>query len=159
MRHPFFAAFTAVSFFLILTVSAQQVVAPAGHFHENTHGSVCWTLGETIIHVFAGSQYQITQGFQQGIGSVSTFAGNLLPGVEITAYPNPTRDQVIISIEKPTDKQLGYELFGINGNALKSDILEIPETEIGFDHLLPGTYFIRIIQDIHLIKTFKIIKQ
>jgi hypothetical protein len=159
MRHTCIAVFTALSFFLILTVSAQQVVAPAGHFHENTHGSVCWTLGETIIHAFAGSQYQITQGFQQGIVSVSTYAGNLLPGIEITAYPNPTRDLVIISIQKPTDNQLVYELFGINGNVLKRDILEIPETKIGFDHLLPGTYFIRIIQDIHLIKTFKIIKQ
>jgi len=48
-----------------LQIHSQQVVSSAGGFYQNDIISVSWTLGETVIETFEGSDLILTQGFQQ----------------------------------------------------------------------------------------------
>ncbi len=53
---------------LLSAISAfgQQVVATSGNFHQNSTGSISWTIGESIIGGFTNNSAGIYQGYQQG---------------------------------------------------------------------------------------------
>ena len=140
-------------------LQAQQLVSTAGDYYQNSSGSLSFSLGELAIETFSSTNNILTQGFQQtNLVAVSI---KELPGLdyEISVYPNPVKDIVILKI--PSDKMTGkqYKLYDSNGKLLQNKLLEKTETEISFSSLAPATYFIKVGEGEKELKTFKIVKQ
>jgi hypothetical protein len=140
-------------------IQAQQLVSTAGDFYQNNSGSLSFSLGELAIETFLSTNNILTQGFQQtNLVAVSI---KELPGLdfEISVYPNPVKDIVVLKI--PSEKLVGkqYKLYDMDGKLLQIKLLNETETEISFSSLTPATYFIKVGEGEKELKTFKIVKQ
>ncbi len=152
----FFALFTIL---WVWPVMGQEVVSTSGDYHENANGSVSWTLGETVIETFAAGDFQLTQGFQQGDISVSTLVNDPSLNFAIDAYPNPTSGYVNLELDLEETKGISYMLLNMGGRLLEKRTVEGPNSRIALHHLETGVYFVQVIKDGSLLKTFKIVKQ
>ena len=80
----------------------------------------------------------------------------------INAYPNPTTDFLILSVDDSEFTKLSYRLYDISGQLLESQMIRDRRTSIPMSKFQPATYFLKVIQNdksqTQEIKTFKIIK-
>ena len=150
-------AYCALNFPSSLT--AQEVVSSAGDTFHNGNGSISWTLGEIVIETFESPEVIITQGFHQPVLLVSTLTEE--PGVDfrLTAFPNPTRAHLFVSTDHGQAENLDYRLYDLPGRLVITNRLEGTQTRIDMDNLLPGSYFLQILDQGKPLKVFKIIKQ
>jgi len=78
-----------------MKVTAQQVIANAGEFWNNSEGSLSWTIGEVVTETVTTTNYQLTQGFQQIQEGYLVLSDNLFLN-DITIFPNPFSSEVKI---------------------------------------------------------------
>ncbi|MBI5540743.1 MAG: T9SS type A sorting domain-containing protein [Bacteroidia bacterium] len=138
-------------------LNAQEVVSSGGDFHKTPSGSVSYTIGEPVIETYTNSSNVLTQGFNQTkltVTEVSTL-NNL--NIEVSAYPNPTQEFVIIKTSSFVD--LNYEVFDSKGRIIIMNDINESETSIKFNTVSTGIYFIKLFKYDKEIKTFKIEKQ
>jgi hypothetical protein len=140
-------------------LNAQQIVTTGGDYHQNSSGSISYTIGEVAIETFSKTNNILTQGFHQT--NLIAVAINEVKGLdfEISVFPNPTKDIVMLKVAMEKIVGMQYRLFDTNGKVLQNKFLERTETEISFDNLTPATYFIKVVQGKKDLKTFKIVKQ
>ncbi|TVQ88651.1 MAG: T9SS C-terminal target domain-containing protein [Bacteroidetes bacterium] len=150
-------AFCAIKF--PSSLIAQEVISSAGDNFHNENGSISWTLGETLIDTYSSADIILTQGFQQPVLSVSTLIE--VPGLDFqfTAFPNPTRAQVFVSTDHDQAENLDYRLYDMLGRLVITNTLEGTQTSIDIENLLPGSYFLQVLERGTPLKVFKIIKQ
>jgi hypothetical protein len=149
----------AVATLLTAHISAQQVIATSGGAGQNASGSITYTLGEVVIETYNGTDKKLTQGFQQSrliITAVSELQGL---SYSVAAFPNPTTNFLKLKLEKDFPETLDYLLMDINGKVISSGKIENGETDISFESLAVGTYFVKVIQDKKEVKTIKVVKQ
>ncbi len=130
-----------------------SVVNASGGWIQNATVLVEWSLGEPAITTISNAENIVTQGFIQPHLEISGVDG-LIPGEEITVYPNPARDHLLFKTNSTRIASLTvYDLLGrvVLENAFVSD-LDI--------HQLPGgVYFVSLLDaKSRLLTTFKIIK-
>ncbi len=169
---------TLVFVFCNLSFSQQisrSVISSSGDFAKNDKGvSICWTIGE----VFSASIIQvnhITEGFQQGslnnpkkvnsksvLNFVDEVELNQEQEIEVSIYPNPTQNRLMLRFGKLHAKALTAKIFDINGREVLAQRINYPSNrsvkinEISF--LPSGSYFIKLIEEGKTIKTQSIIK-
>ena len=141
-----------------LATHAQEAVVSGGNVHKNSSGSISWSLGEAAIQTLIGSDYIITQGFQQSKLTVTSV--NEIPGVKmiVTAFPNPTNDYINLRVDGEY-RDLRYIVLDMNGRMLKQGAVENSPMTVPFNDLNTGVYFIRITKEGRELQTFKIVKQ
>jgi hypothetical protein len=136
---------------------AQQVIATSGG--QSPSGTITYTLGELVIDTYNGTDKKLTQGFQQSrliITAISEIKGL---SYDVKAFPNPTTDFIKIKLEKNIPESVDFLLMDINGKVLAEGKIEKGETDISFESLGVGTYFVKIVQDKAEVKTIKVVKQ
>ena len=138
---------------------AQQAVASGGGYHENTSGSVSWTLGEVMTETFRANEVILTQGFQQPsitVTSVDEYAGL---DFKIIAFPNPAREYINVKIDTDNFDNIWYELYDFKGLVIEQKRIDDEIVHISLHDMEPAVYFLRIIEGRKVLKTFKIVKQ
>lgn len=78
--------------------------------------------------------------------------------VELSVFPNPAADFLILSHQSPGTSQLSASVFNTRGAAIDHRAITDSKTLFDLKHLVPGTYFLRVTEGQNLVKTFKIIK-
>jgi putative heme degradation protein len=78
--------------------------------------------------------------------------------LDLSVFPNPAKDVLTIEVDDYNNEKLSYQLYDIKGKLLESKKLTGCETQIQTNTLVPSTYFLKVIQESKVIKTFKIIK-
>ena len=155
-----------ILFFMLLfftggALTAQlQVISSAGGVAENSNGSISWTLGETVVGTFEGSNNVLAQGFQQGNLVVATGV-ETPPEVDIqtSVYPNPVENRLNIHIENRENTALNYALYDMNGKLLQKEPVESSSFTIGLGGYPAGQYILQIRSGQELIKSFNIVKR
>ncbi len=143
------------------TIQAQNSIPASGGNATGTGGTVSYTIGQVVYTTISGTTGVMTQGVQQPF-EISVLTGiTEASGItlEISFYPNPANDYVILSVKKYDSDNLGYKLYSLNGTLLQSKKVESNETRIQMGNILPGTYILKIGDNNKEIKTFKIIKK
>ena len=145
-------------FSTLLNAQQLEVVNSGGGYHENSEGSITFSIGEVIIETIAHGDLCFTQGFCQA--NVTVTAVNEIPGLdyELIAYPNPTKNYVILKITREKLSDLKYYLFDMHGKLIKTEQVKATETTIPFNFLIPSTYYLKVIDGQIEVKTFKIVK-
>ena len=79
--------------------------------------------------------------------------------LECVLYPNPASAYVRLKIVKQETRNLRFDLYNAEGLLLKSMKIEKEETTIPMDELVQATYFLTVIENHKILKTFRIIKK
>lgn len=136
----------------------QQLIGSSGETFKNTHYQLDWSVGEVITESFTGSQNTLTQGFHQGKYTITALEQAKNLQFEITAFPNPATDFVILKIESQKLDDLSYLLTDVNGKILQDRKIESNQQQINLSGIAAGAYFLNVKANKKPVKTFKIKK-
>lgn len=142
---PIIACLGAIS--LASAASAQQVIAATGgHFQNATHG-IAFTIGELVGATIGATDFVLTQGFHQPPADFSTAMAEVLePNAEVTAFPNPSRDEVTVQV-RGVEGTSALELFDATGRAVWARLAFNGSIVLDVSALASGTYHARITTD------------
>ena len=78
--------------------------------------------------------------------------------MDVSVYPNPTNDQIVVQLQNSTDKrEVSFELYDIAGKLIQKNIVENQKSIFSLKQFKNGCYFYKIIQSNKIIKTGKIV--
>ena len=151
---------TTFSFLLLTSVlSAQETFSSSGFSSNGNSGLITYSVGQVAIDFSTGNNGSLYQGVQQPYEIFSTLGNDILNiNLKLIAYPNPTTDQLVLSIENIQGKKYYYQLFNIKGKSLLYDKCVDNKTYINFNRFPSNTYLLSIVENKTVIKTFRIIK-
>lgn len=129
----------------------QQVIGGTADQFSNDKVIVTAILGEPISETFTSNQHIVTQGFLQGDLLVSQIPKDLPFSFEISVYPNPVTEILLVETE---EVNLSYQVLDLNGRILLQGRLKSFPKQISFSGFEAGTYILVIGNN----KTHKIIK-
>lgn len=122
---------------------AQEALVSAGSFSETQTLLLSQTVGEPFCETLSGNNLILTQGFQQ-VFSVFLSSDRKLRPNNLSVFPVPTSDKLMLEFNSPINSELSYSLIGINGKTLKTGILTESSTQIDVSQVKPGVYFIKV---------------
>lgn len=137
-----------------------EVIAAAGGHYTAGNAQLSWTIGEPVIETVQAGGNIITQGFHQTMLTVTSIDEENLGNIDVSIYPNPTSDRVIISIpENANDFTL--ELYDVNGQLVMSKQMtrNQNQTQLDVSQLATSYYMLRLVApEIEYSSTHKIQK-
>ena len=148
--------------FSFSTVTAQESINAIGGDASGSGGSVSYSVGQIVYQTHADADGSVAQGVQQPY-EISTITGIEETAINLafSAYPNPTTDYLTLQVDVSTELSINlmsYQLYDMNGKLLQNEKIVGNQTRIVMINLLPSTYFVRVMEGIKKVKTFKIIK-
>lgn len=154
-----FVVFLSILFVVTVKAQQQKVISSSGGNLKSSNYSVSFTLGEPVIKTFGQNNLLITQGFQQSKLVVTAISQIKNLSINIQAYPNPVSNYLHLVSSEKLSPGSSYQLYNMNGACITEKKLEDLVTEVEFQSLVSATYFLKVIQNNKILKTFKIIKQ
>ena len=161
MRHKRLKSSAVLLLGLGLTgLQAQTSINATGGDASGSGGSASYSVGQVVYTTNTGTNGTVAQGVQQ------PYEISVVTGIEeakginlsVTAYPNPTTDYLTLSIAEFEISNLSYQLYDMNGKLLQNAKITGNQTSIAMSNLVPATYFVKVLQESKVVKTFKIIK-
>lgn len=137
---------------------AQEVITPSAGYFETPSISLSWTIGEIAIETYMNEDIMLTQGFNQSNLIITDITEELLTDSKITIYPNPVKDIFTIKTETEHIQHLKAELYNLAGAILLSEEVKPGNTKINTEGLPSSVYILKIYDNQHVIKSFKVIK-
>jgi len=141
---------------------AQQSINPSGGTASGAGGSATYSIGQPDYQNYSGSNGSILEGVQQPYEifelSISDYDGM---AIDCQVYPNPTNDIIqlrITNYELREGAVLHFSVFDLTGKQLLQQKITGEITDISMENLPRSTYFLNIIVDKKIAKTFKIVK-
>jgi hypothetical protein len=148
---------------LILAIPgyAQQSILSASNDASGNGGMVSYSVGQVAYIINTGIDGTITEGVQQpfeiqNMEGIEQEEGMIL---ECILYPNPAKGDIKLKTNQSEKRKLDYRLLDMKGAILKSDKIVSSETTISMDNLVPSTYFLNVMGQDRIVKTFKVIKK
>lgn len=145
--------------FLFIVISCQmtsaqisverQVIGSTGNLTNSGSVIASSNIGEAIISTFSNTSLVLTQGFEQPDTMLIT-GTDMEDGIkmEISAYPNPARNQVILDFKLEQTMDIGIDIYNESGqqmkNQLQTKVQNKDKQELDFTGFSPGNYFIVI---------------
>lgn len=144
---------------LSFSLHSQSNFVATGSNQTGTTGSVSMTVGQVLYTSHTSSGGSVNGGVQQ------VYTIEIIDGIEqekvnlnLTAYPNPTTENVWIRIESAVEKALSYIIMENSGKIVSESEINETETEVDMSQLANGSYFLMVKEGQQNIKTFKIQK-
>lgn len=146
--------------FCFTIAESQHDIPATGGTAAGSGGSVTYSVGQMAWNMFSGSNGTILEGMQQPyeISVVTSIEHTDYINLVCTVYPNPTRGAIKLIVKSADFKNMGFQLYDINGTVLQDKPIRDEETEIYMNNLFSSVYFLRISRDNREVKVFKIIK-
>lgn len=136
---------------------AQSSVVAGGGSATGTGGSLSFSVGQPAYTFYTNTAGTITQGVQQPWEIFVNVVETKMK-TNVSLYPNPTQDFVIINVGNADVKDLSYQLLDAQGKLIASNKIENNETKLSVTNLAYATYFVKILNLNKESKTFKIVK-
>ena len=152
-----------ISFLSIFCFSfsmAQETIPASGGDAEGTGGSASYSIGKVFYSSGSSSAGSFDISVQQPyeIYVITSIDQEFKIDLKFNAYPNPTSDNLMISIEGKDINGLKTQLYDTNGKFYKSVEIGGRQTSISMNDIKPGPYLLRVFHHEMEVKTFKIIK-
>lgn len=156
-------SFVLMLFNVFTGLQAQESLTTAGGNAIGSGGSVSYSIGQVLYTTNIGPDGSSAQGVQQPyeISVVTAKEETDEIVLIVSAYPNPTTDILMLSINSASLYSFGslsYQLYDFNGKLLEDKRIDGTETIIDMSHHPLATYLLSIFESRSVIKTFKIIK-
>ena len=139
---------------------AQQTIPATGGNGTGSGGTVSFTVGQITYKTLPGTSGTVAQGVQQPweISVVTSIENTAGINLEFSAYPNPTRGFIKLTVKPFTYENMRFRVYDINGVLLQDRKIESDETEISLESYPSAIYFLNVIRNNIEVKVFKIIK-
>lgn len=146
--------------FAAFTIQAQQVVDASGGDATGSGGSSNFSVGQVVYTTNSSATGSVGQGIQQAF-EIFTLSNPELTALTLSAvaYPNPTTDKIVLSLQNSDLTDLSYVLYDLSGRTLARALVQGAETEIAMRNLPSGAYILKVNKNNAELKTFKIIKK
>lgn len=148
--------------FLGQTISAQtlsrSVLASGGSSFSSTTLQADWTIGETVVGLFNGSNLLVCQGFQQGPDADAT-AVEQLTAMPFSLWPNPTTGAITLQQEGPSGNLPASVLWSPDGRCISIHWVQSGDGiwQCNISHLSAGTYLLHI-KDAEQSRVLRVVK-
>ncbi|HNW56581.1 MAG TPA: T9SS type A sorting domain-containing protein [Bacteroidales bacterium] len=144
----------------VTIVQGQSAITATGGNFTRSGGFVSYTAGQIFFNSVSGTNGTVIQGVQQPyeISVVTEIEEAIDIHLICSAFPNPARDFFILKVENYDNMDLSYKLFDANGELRENKKINGNETTISMSDFLPSIYFLKVLDGIKEVKTFKIIK-
>ncbi|MCX6247480.1 MAG: T9SS type A sorting domain-containing protein [Bacteroidetes bacterium] len=137
----------------------QKAVIAAGADATGSGGSISYSVGQIVYTTATGSNGSASQGVQQPYEIfVVGLDKNPEINLELSVYPNPTPSRVTLNIGNLDPEKILCMLFDDRGKLLNSQNIHSALTVVPMENLAPGIYFLKVMDDKTLLRTFKIVK-
>jgi hypothetical protein len=138
---------------------AQESANASGGEATGTGGTVAYSIGQIIYTTATGTNGSLAQGVQQPYEISNVGIKETALNISLTAYPNPTTDNLTLQISDYNNEKLSYQLFDIQGKQLINGQIVAQQTQINMQSLPIATYFVNVVnQENKNVQSFKIIK-
>lgn len=141
-----------------LSSLAQETTDATGGEAFGSGGTANYSVGQVLFSTVTGTTGIASEGVQQPYELFTVGLNELGIKVEITAYPNPTSDYLIVTTTTPEMQLLDLSLYDEQGKQLLSEQITQEETILQLDKLAPATYFLKVTDQQLNYSTIKIIK-
>lgn len=140
-------------------VQAQESINTSGGDANGSGGSASYSVGQMVYTTNSGSTGSVAQGVQQAF-EVSVLSVTEIEGLNIllSAYPNPTAENLTMEVKDFDLSDLGFQMFDLQGRLLQAKKITNSRTQIEMSDLPTATYFVKVILGNKEVKTFKIVK-
>lgn len=121
-------------------------------------------MSHSIGQIFVDSQSSgtddsVNQGVQQPIELLTLgLEEDLLLIASTKVFPNPTSNKIQVRLELEDLSNLYYQIYDINGKFIQSKKILDFTTEVQLSQLPTSVYFLKIMRNNKLLKTFKLLK-
>ncbi len=149
---PYQISFLILFLTSCLSLQAQQIVTTGGGSMQNNLGTLSWTIGEPVNESFTTKNAAITQGMQQPNISINTIIDEKSTNYLISAYPNPTMDNVFISLGVVDFLDFKYQLFDNSGKLLLQKSINEFKCNVSLNGLTSGIIILPKIQTTGLVE-------
>jgi hypothetical protein len=151
--------FISVYFSLIGVISfAQTSVNTSGGEVKNSSGSVSYSIGQMAYTSVSNANGSVSQGVQQAYQISTLNVGEKAFNFSLSAYPNPTQDNLNLRVGNYRQEQLMYRLLDTGGKLLSEAKVMNQETVIEMQQLPNATYYVEVHHDNKKVQSFKIVK-
>ncbi len=142
-----------------IDVCAQESVLSSGGLAKGAGGSLNYSVGQVFFTTQVGDKCSVSQGAQQPFEFyVTTGINRREISLSMGVYPNPSTDFVNLKVGDLRDKVLEYHLIDLDGKLLDKGRIQDDVTRISMESLPKAMYFLSVVRNGQLIKSFKIVK-
>lgn len=139
---------------------AQVSVSTSGGDAEGSGGAVAYSVGQVVYTTNTGSTGSVAQGVQHAYEISTLDIKETVLNISLTAFPNPTTENLTLQISEYNNEKLSYQLFDMQGKQLSNGQIVTQQTQINMNNLPTAIYFINVRnQENKKVQSFKIIKQ
>lgn len=142
-------------------LQAQEAIPTSGGNASGSNGSVSYSVGQVVYTTNTGINGSAAQGVQQPyeISVITGIEGTNGINLVLLAYPNPTTNNLVLTVNNYDISALSVKLLDLNGRILmEKTMLESNETSIDMSNYAVGAFILVISEGKKKLKTFKIIK-
>ncbi len=138
---------------------AQQNTVAAGGDAIGTAGSVSFSIGQVDHIQVTTPSGSVSQGVQQPY-QIDITTGIVEEGIHLSlnAFPNPTREELRLSVAGETTEGLSYTVIDERGRQLMDRQITADVTQIPLQDLAMAVYFLHVKRADQIVKTFRIVK-
>lgn len=138
---------------------AQESANASGGDATGSGGTVAYSIGQVLYTSNTGSSGSVAQGVQHAYEIFTVGIKETTLNISLTAFPNPTTENLTLQISDFNNEKFAYQLFDIQGKLLSKDQVTAQKTQINTASLPAATYFINVVnQENKQVQSFKIIK-
>ena len=138
---------------------AQESVNASGGDAIGNGGTVAYSIGQVVCTTNIGSNGIVAQGVQHAYEIYTIGIKETELNISLTAFPNPTTENLTLQISNYNNEKLSYQLFDMQGKLLGNGYIVAQQTQINTNSLPPTTYFVNVVnQENKKVQSFKIIK-
>jgi hypothetical protein len=120
-------------------------------------GTVAYSIGQLVYKTNSGSNGSVAQGVQHAYEIYTVGIKETELNISLTAFRNPTTENLTLHISDYNNKNLSYQLFDMQGKKISNGQVTAQHTQINMNGLPPATYFINVVnQENKTVQSFKI---
>jgi len=136
---------------------AQESPTASGGEATGTGGTASYSVGQVVYTTNTGTNGSVAQGVQQPY-EISTTVGinETFINLELSVYPNPTTNYLTLKTDDNTN--LSYQLYDMQGKVIETKKISSNATNISLEAQPTASYFLSVVKDNQIVKTFKVIK-
>ena len=153
--------FSILLLFLGTVGFSQESVNSVGGEATGTGGSFSYSVGQVVYTTKSSASGILNEGVQQTYTVIDSTgsADELSIDLEMKVFPNPTLDQIQLTIADFDDETLSYVLMDASSKELLRNSIVSQTTSIDFSNFESGVYILHVNDTAGRSTIFKIIKQ
>ncbi len=137
-----------------------NIVATGGNAVAMDNASLSYSIGQIDYIPLNSASGSLTLGNQQPYEIFVLDIENPNDSIKYSLFPNPTTNQIELSLFEIDFSKMKYMLFDVNGKLIFENIISNETTVISMESLSASIYFLSVLDEkSNIIKSFKIIKK